>query len=117
MLLDESIVSMGLFAYRALKLLGVHDNTTIRNESMTGIAIQKDEIIAVDFVHESPFNAEYNGPFLHLTDGSGWLFEKKQEKRVMERISIPEGTEKLKVMNGQGITLGQQPIDRSEQKR
>jgi hypothetical protein len=114
MLLDESMVSTGLFAYRALTSLAVRNDITISNESMTDISIEKDEIIAVDFVRESPFNAEFNGPFLHLTDGSGWLFEKKQEERVMERVTVQEGKWKLKVVNAFGIAPLRQPIDRLE---
>lgn len=114
MLLDESMIMSGLFAFRASNEkggIGIRKIPDVGEKSRTGHVINEKEIIVVDIIRQSPYNYG-NGPFLRLLDGSGWVFENKGGEKVLEEVPIESGRWKFRVQNGPvGIGLRQQPID------
>jgi hypothetical protein len=91
MLIDASQVRTGLFAYRALRGISIRATTFLGEEFKTSRSVQKDEIVAVDIVRESPYQ-HGNGPFLRLTDGMGWLFEHKRHEVAMKEMPVEVGS-------------------------
>jgi hypothetical protein len=90
LLIDDSMVQEGVFAFRALTPLAIRRNPSIAENEKTSRVIDQNEIISVDVIRESPFN-HGNGPFLRLADGSGWLFEKKKHDQMMVQVPVQTG--------------------------
>jgi hypothetical protein len=109
LLVDASKVRTGLFAYKALCSISIRSQTSLEDEYKTSRCVQQDEIVAVDVVRESP-GKDGNGPFLRLTDGSGWLFENKQHKAVMEQVDVKVGSWSFKANTMRSISLLRHPI-------
>jgi hypothetical protein len=108
MLIDDTMVREGLFAFRAIAAVVIRRQPDIGEKKKTGRRVHQEEIIAVDMIRESPFNYG-NGPFLRLADGSGWLFEKKIHEQVMVQIPVQTGSWVLRA--AQTIELRRLPID------
>ena len=51
-----------------------------------------------------------NGPFLRLSDGSGWIFQTKNHIKMMEPMPMQIGIWRLRVVNGNDLHLRRQPI-------
>lgn len=114
MLLAENMVSRGLFVYECIDKNGVciRDKPDVGTDSRTDLSIKCGELVSVDAVRKSPF-PYHNGPFLRLTDGSGWVFEKKKGQTMFKRLRLEQGSWSLKVLNSPtGIGLRRLPIDR-----
>ena len=109
----DSLVQTGLFAYRAIANISIREFSNICDDVKTSWCVKSNENVVCDLVRESPYN-HGNGPFLRLSDGSGWLFVHKQGQKLMEEIPIQEGRWKLQVSNSDGIQLRKQPIDYTE---
>lgn len=110
MLLPESKIRIGLFAYRVLQRLAVRKHPDVSEEAKSSMSIGPDKIVVADAIRESSHDTGH-GPFLRLLDGSGWLFEHKSNERMMEKVSIERGQWRLRVVNSVGIWLRKQPID------
>ena len=114
MLLEESMVKKGLFVYECVpsRTISIRKEPNVgRGSNATDRDVNEGNLVAVDAIRQSPFN-HGNGPFLRLTDGSGWLFEFKHGERLMDKVSVWEGKWQLKVLNSpSGIGLRRQPID------
>eukprot|EP00934_Nitzschia_sp_Nitz4_P007096 Nitzschia sp. Nitz4//scaffold28_size193895//102752//104557//NITZ4_001663-RA/size193895-processed-gene-0.267-mRNA-1//-1//CDS//3329545976//7086//frame0 len=106
----EHQVQTGLFAYKALSRIAIRSIGSVGDEFKTSWAVGSNEIVVCDIVRESPYKYG-NGPFLRLTDGTGWLFANKQSNPVMKEVPIEVGRWKLQVKNVAGIKLRKQPID------
>jgi hypothetical protein len=115
LLLPIDKVKEGLFAFKpCCGGMAIRDAPNCTEHSKNGKAVQADEIIMADVVRESPFK-NGNGPFLRLSDQSGWLFEKKLGQQVMERVPIEMGLWNFKVLNEPvGLGLRSQPVDRQD---
>ncbi len=115
MLLPESSVKRGLFVYELLVPIGIRSEPSTCDESRTQLSIKTNELVACDVIRQSP-SVDGNGPFVRLTDGSGWLFERKKGEfdAFLRSIPIETGCWTLKVLNDPaGIILRRQPIDNS----
>eukprot|EP00978_Attheya_sp_CCMP212_P007899 scaffold18354_cov48-Attheya_sp.AAC.4 len=116
-LLPESHVRSGLFAYQVLSnRIGIRNSPNVDLDKKTERVVEPGDIICCDIIRKSPY-VDGNGPFLRLTDGSGWLFEKmaSDPKPYLKEIFIQSGEWTLKVLNNPaGIFLRRQPIDRQE---
>jgi len=110
MLNDETLVKKGLMVYRALQNLAIRNKTNVGDESKTSSFVNEGSLISVDCIRESDEN-DGNGPFLRLSDGSGWLFEHMNYEKFMEPVPIEKGNWLLNVTNPVGITIRSQPID------
>jgi hypothetical protein len=111
MLLQETMVEKGHFAYRAIENLAIRIEPDVDDSARTSRIISKGEIVDVDVIRKSSGDGLVNGPFLRLTDGSGWLFEKKHGKAVMAPLHVISGTWTFTVANVSGIVIRRQPID------
>jgi len=74
----------GTFAFEALADLTVRTHPSAGRQYETKILVRKGELVAVDLIR--PARDEENGPFLRLSDGCGWLFEKQGSENVMRRV-------------------------------
>jgi hypothetical protein len=114
MMVEGNLVETGLFAFRMTSTNGM----TIRRSchvgdgtNNTNATIKQREIIVADVIRHSPLD-NGNGPFLRLTDGSGWLFQHKHGgSPLLEEIPITSGTFRLKIQTPNGIKPRGQPID------
>jgi hypothetical protein len=114
MLLNEEMVKTGLFSYKALYDISIRKKADVGNDKGISNIVKKGDIVSVDIIRHSPY-ANGNGPFLRLSDGSGWLFENKFNEKLMEPMSIDEGSWSLKVVSNVGIALRSQPTCRNFQ--
>mmetsp|Transcript_45622 Transcript_45622/g.138639 ORF Transcript_45622/g.138639 Transcript_45622/m.138639 type:complete len:381 (-) Transcript_45622:203-1345(-) len=101
-------VQMGEFAYEAQCLVDVRSRTNIGDDCRTKKSIQKGELIFCDVIRESPYR-HGNGPFVRLTDGSGWLFERKENEPVLLNIFIEVGVWTFEVLASEGLAPRSQP--------
>ncbi|KAG7363031.1 hypothetical protein IV203_026391 [Nitzschia inconspicua] len=109
----------GCFVYRVVDsvTLAVRTGTNVGDESMTDICFDPNELISIDLVRPSRIPGSSNGPFLRLSDASGWLFEKKYGKTMMERVPVERGLFTFYVDNCMtGIALRNHPVDRESVK-
>jgi hypothetical protein len=111
MMMRAAQVETGLVCYRALAHLAIRNQTNVSDDSMTACLIRAGELITADVVRQSPQPTRQDGPFLRLTDGSGWLFAWKDGTKCMEEIHIQRGSWQLQVVNAEGIQLRKHPID------
>jgi len=109
-LLEAAAVKTGLFGYRALKGVSIRSKCQLGDDFKTHRIVQEGELVAVDVVQESPY-PNGNGPFLRLTDGSGWLFARKRNQITMEEIKVEFGSWSFKVL--QSVALRRHPVRNS----
>jgi len=111
-LLEPSKVkSETLLAYRLLKDEKVRSRPDCTEDSKTENSIKVGDIVVGDLLRVSPYN-NGNGPFLRLTDGTGWIFENKLGFPTMMPVPIVAGRWMLTVLNEPvGMKLRRQPID------
>ncbi|KAL3906303.1 MAG: hypothetical protein SGILL_009323, partial [Bacillariaceae sp.] len=111
MLYDEDLVEEGLKVYECLFPIAIRLKPTIDEVLRYDEETKAGQLVAIDIVLHSPID-DGNGPYLRLSDGSGWLFKEKQHQMVMQRKSLIEGDWTLRVENAPaGIALRRQPID------
>lgn len=112
MLLSEDMIQNELCVYEAVDQSSeIRLKADVGDTARTGWDIRRGELIAVDVIRQCPFQ-HGNGPYLRLTDGSGWLFESKHGMRCFQRLPVYKGNWKLKVLNEPtGIGLRRQPSD------
>lgn len=77
----------GTFVFEVL-----FDSVTVRTHpggaealNETDIHFKKNDLVAIDLIR--PSRVPTDGPFLRLSDGSGWLLEKEGGKTALERVS------------------------------
>ena len=111
MLVEEDMVEAGLFVYESIESIASRAWPSVKDESRTDRGVVKGELISADIVRQSP-HGNGNGPFLRPTDGSGRLFEHKENVRLMRPILVRQGHWRLTVENAPaGIKLRLLPID------
>jgi hypothetical protein len=108
-LLDEHLVRKGMFAYQNLTdtPLEVRAWATVDDDARTGRLVHPTDVIIVDIKVEetNTVPSDVNGPFLHLTDGRGWLFQNKgSNKDILTRIAIEQGYWAFKVVSQAGVS-------------
>jgi hypothetical protein len=123
-LLSDHLVQEGLFAYRAVHGVATRSWPTCTDDSArTSRKVDAGEIVVADLIRDDSANAnsttgsrEYGGPFVRLTDGSGWLFVYMNPTPVLEQIPVETGkTWMVAVLNDPvGLKLRQQPVDSQE---
>ena len=120
-LLTDSSVQTGLFAYELLENIAVRLKPTVsRSDSVNSqIIIRKTEIVCCDAIIRGTypkFDDYGNGPYLRLTDGTGWIFKKRADydPKITKSLTIDNGNWSFQVVNGGGIELHKQPIDRKD---
>ena len=95
------MVKFGVFVYENIDSV---DSISIRitpeagDSNRTELILGPGGLVSVNAVQKSPFSYG-NGPFLRLTDGVGWLFEKKDNERLIKPLFVHEGEWDLKVLN------------------
>jgi hypothetical protein len=109
-LLDEHVVRKGMFAYQNLTNtpLEIRAWATIDDDARTGRLVHPTDVVIVDMKIDetNPLTSESNGPFLHLTDGRGWLFQNKgNNKEILTRTAIEQGYWAFKVISETGVSV------------
>ncbi len=114
MMIPGDLVETGLFAFRITSLNGMSIRKSFHvgdGTNCTNVTVKKGDIVLADIVRYSPLD-NGNGPFLRLTDGSGWLFQHKHGgSPLLEEIPITTGSFSVKVLSPGGIKPRGQPID------
>lgn len=144
MLLPESNIRTGLFAFRCRRRIAVRMEA---NEFLSPTVINKGQIVVADIERESldcdcnhtttscsgsdensdkedasdidRSNSIYKTvmgdlPRLRLTDGSGWLFKSKSGVGFLEEISLEMGSWTLQCVSDTPVGLSRQPIERED---
>lgn len=107
----------GCFVYEVINENGVDVRSTqdVSDESRTQVSFSPGELVSVDLVSPSRVADSKNGPFLRLSDRSGWLFERKYGEQMMRRVPIQSGLWVVYVDNyPNGQALRKHPVDRSD---
>ena len=105
----------GLFVYRVCSGpgLGVRRKPEVGDECKTQLSFSGDELVAADLRRPSPWPDSRNGPFLRLTDRSGWLFEAKYGKQMMSEMAVEDGLWPFRVTNAPALALRRHPTHRA----
>eukprot|EP00854_Cymbomonas_tetramitiformis_P025167 gene25167-30715_t len=107
----------GVFVYRALSPLEVRSQPSTGENVRTGANVYVDSLYAVDLKQSSRLKNSANGPFLRLTNGSDWLFERKNGEQVMESIPVERGLWAYRMNNpGSGLHLRSRPSSTDDSK-
>lgn len=110
MLLPEEKVRTGLFAYKCLdNVFVIRKEKKVCEDYHPPIIIECGQFISVDAVRQASFGKK-EGPYLRLTDGSGWALEKRDSEQIFEEIRVQTGKWRFKITNDIGIRLRRQPI-------
>ena len=110
MLLEENMVETGLFVYECTERISIRSEPYVSDDVRTDLTVAKGDLVSINVIRQSPYS-HGNGPFLRLSDGSGWLFENKHNEQMMRSVPLREAKWILKVVNSEGIALRRQPID------
>lgn len=112
-LLPEELIEEGLQVYECIVPVAIRlKPDIIKDSNCVDTAINAGELVAIDVSRRCPFENEKNGPFLRLTDGSGWVFVRKSHAQLMKRLSIQRGTWTVQIQNAPaGFALRRQPVD------
>jgi hypothetical protein len=112
MLVDASFVRTGTFCFQAVQNLLVRSRGTVGDGAGTPHKVKKGSLVSVDTIREGP--DKLNGPFLRLSDGSGWLFVQKNGATMMRQIPVQPGAWELEVLappGGGGLALQRHPVE------
>ncbi|KAL7551160.1 hypothetical protein ACHAWF_018294 [Thalassiosira exigua] len=90
---DTQWQERGCFVYQITSDggLGARSSLNVGDDNRTGAVFAKDDLVSVDLVRPSRSPGSTNGPFLRLSDNSGWLFEKKYGEVMMKRLPVESG--------------------------
>ncbi|KAK3259042.1 hypothetical protein CYMTET_31939 [Cymbomonas tetramitiformis] len=107
----------GIFVYRVLSPLEVRSQPSTGDDVRAGGKAFVDALFAVDLKQSCRIKNSNNGPFLRLTNGSGWLFERKDRAHVMESIPVERGLWAYRINNpGHGLALRSRPSSADDTK-
>lgn len=106
-----SQVRTGMFAFEALDEIAVRKHASVAKKYQINKGVSLNEIIVADLIFEADYNNR-NGPYLRLSDGSGWLFVNIDGDKVMKDIPIKSGKWKFRITHPQGVKLRKQPVDK-----
>jgi hypothetical protein len=111
MLYQEDMVKEESKVYECLGAIAIRVKPTIGDSFRTDLNILSGQLVAID-VSLYPSDSDRSGPFLRLTDGSGWVFTHKEYQTLMRPVMLHKGRWTLRVENAPaGIALRSQPID------
>lgn len=125
MLVPESRCKSGMFAYLVTHPSGISVRNGINDvdsdDSKTTITVRTGDCFTADVVRCEESLLEdtvvinvKNGPFLRMSDGSGWLFEKANHAPIVVEVPIQSGLKRFRIMSAESIKMRCQPIDRDE---
>eukprot|EP00873_Tetraselmis_striata_P015505 jgi/Tetstr1/435769/TSEL_024662.t1 len=106
----------GRFVYIALHPLVVRTGPSVCDKWQSELAVEPGENIAADLRRQDRTSGKPHGPFPRLSDGDGWLFERKSNKRMtMEPLLVSTGLWCYRVDNERGgLALRGHPTRRSD---
>lgn len=109
MLVDALHIRTGVFCFEALENLLVRSKSTVSDDAGTSYKIRKGSLVSVDAIQETSSDPG-NGPFLRLSDGSGWLFTHKNGVPMMKQVHVQPGLWELQVLpTSEGLTMQTNP--------
>lgn len=77
--------------YQVLDKVEVRSKPSVEDACRAGLSYSPGDLVHVDYVLFSSADSNY-GPYMRLTDGTGWLFEKKNGKSILSpATSIERG--------------------------
>ena len=105
---------VGCFVYRVVDSIGIEVRRapSVEPEYKTNRFVGKGDLVSVDLIVRGGSHQDQDGPFLRLSDGSGWLFEKKHGNVCMEPVEVQTGLWCFYLGNFPvGLALRNHPID------
>eukprot|EP00976_Prorocentrum_cordatum_P052515 1059021-Prorocentrum_minimum.AAC.1 len=99
----------GLFVYKAKTTVGVRSMPDVGDAFRLRRDVQEHELVAVDMRRFDNSPGCSHGPFLRLSDCSGWLFERKEMRLIMEEVPTEAGLWAFRVNEVAGLTLRRHP--------
>lgn len=81
----------GCFVYQIIDAVCVRSSTNVGDDNRTDRSYLKNDLVSVDLVLPSCAKDSENGPFLRLSDKSGWLFEKKYGITIAKQLPVEKG--------------------------
>jgi hypothetical protein len=109
MLIDASHVRSGIFCFQAVENVLVRSRSSVDDDAGTSHKIKKGTLVSVDMIKESL--DPLHGPYLRLSDGSGWLFVQKNGIPMMKQVSVQPGLWELRILVAEGMTLQRHPME------
>ncbi len=115
---SENDIKTGLFAFEVAwdsQPISVYSKPSVSDTTRLPVVFNVGEIVICDVIRQSPHNYG-NGPFLHLNDGWGWVYERMNDPADgrMRQLTIEEGNWALQVENSAGIAMRRHPMDRQD---
>ena len=80
---------VGCFVFRVLETIAVRRAASTERDFKTKRSFEKGDLVSVDLKVDS--GKPGTGSFLKLSDGSGWLFERKSGRTVLESVDVETG--------------------------
>lgn len=71
--------------------IGVRSAVNVGEPYRSGEVFRVGDLVSVDLVRHSRVAGSRNGPFLRLSDCSGWLFEMKNGECCMQEVPVQSG--------------------------
>ena len=83
----------GCFVYQIIEggRVTVRSSTNVGDDNRTDKSYKKNDLVSVDLVLPSYNKDSENGPFLRLSDKSGWMFEKKYGLTIAKQLPVEKG--------------------------
>mmetsp|Transcript_22887 Transcript_22887/g.34356 ORF Transcript_22887/g.34356 Transcript_22887/m.34356 type:complete len:611 (-) Transcript_22887:163-1995(-) len=90
---DTQWEQRGCFVYQLIAegSVEVRSSLYVGDDNRTGIVFKKNDLMSVDLIRPSRVPGSKNGPFLRLSDNSGWVFEKKYGEIVAKQLPVDKG--------------------------
>ena len=81
----------------------------------TPVIVNQGELVAADLRRQGRSPGKPHGPFLRLSDGDGWLFERKDNVTMMQEVQVTAGLWCYRVDNYPGgLALRKHPTHRQD---
>ena len=92
---DKQWQTHGCLVYQITADAGVAVRTALNvgdeQHHKTNLSFENDDLVSVDLIRPSRVDGSTNGPFLRLSDNSGWIFENKYGAVMAKRLPVDKG--------------------------
>eukprot|EP00984_Skeletonema_dohrnii_P028093 scaffold17927_cov129-Skeletonema_dohrnii-CCMP3373.AAC.1 len=88
---ESQRTKQGCFVYQITDNVGVRSSPNVGDDNRTDVVYFTNDLVSVELILPSYIPNSKNGPFLRLSDNSGWLFEKKHGEVTARRLPVVKG--------------------------
>lgn len=102
------------YVYRVIHDIGVRTAPNVGEEYRTDRAFSSGDLVSIDSILDFVSHNQC-GPYLRLSDGSGWLFARDSQGVVMQEVPVQAGLWTFYVGNEPtGVGLRKHPMDKAQ---